>query len=715
MLKRCVSFCEAAAQRQQYEQIAKMLSFIRTTNNDDDWLLSASQIILPRLKNIYAQILSGADPSRVESTKAMKVSISRTIQRDKYALRALSACFDVCVDFCDVVAEHTQEHLCVFLRTSAAVLFGSDFQRERDTLNETDYAMDELARSSSYALSNILITFPSIVSTAEAILGKRIRALCNCLCSSPELSIQKSLILILRVLYENGGDGSSKSLQSAIEKEISSSRLGSGVGLSLFKGIRYDDQDVVNQCERVLKKIFEKTPKEAICFKVESCSMQAKSGAHQVERRRVPFQTVSADWNKNTIITHDGKDVPQYWPIFSIMNFEWKKNRRELHLLHAAFGGREEMQMTIRFNLGGMGDAAKNVVGDRIRRIMELSMGQNESLDQSKPLEDRKVSVVSSKEDNRVEQEKISESSADVSGQTEHDESLQSGPKYGDTDGTIFSSIAADGVLVSKGSKESSFRSRNSGGESSSETFVHAPVHATSKKRRSEPSGDVPQPRKKRNVTDKDDHKVSSSPPPSRPVTVSSEEIAASSKQGRQASEMDRESSMKTAMQSSGACNTILKRDREQDYSPATQDCNGNSKIMNTRRPGRELQGGSSPKERIILKQANGRGNEQTLSLEPTVVHASRSDRQAQIPGPGLSKYPSVESLDHMNKEDERMKKKLQSIVRRVLKVSSFFPRSRNPQPYGGELPLTIVFFTSIFLSGKSSKGLASFKAQELG
>lgn len=437
-----------------------MLQFIHKVNEDDDWLLSTSAIVLPCLNRIYCEILAGADPSKKANTGTLNVAISSRVKKDKYALRALCGVFEVCLDFCDVVTDENQNHLGIFLRTSAAVLFGSDFQRERDTTCETEYAMDELARYSSFALSNILLTYPSVVSIAEAILGKRIPALFKSLSSSPELSIQRSLVFILRVLYDSSGKStsSSRNLKSLIENELMSSRFGNGAALSLFKTFLLDADDAAEQGELVISKMFEKGEVESTCFKSEKCSVQQKDlGAN---KRRAPFQAVSIDWNRNSIVIHKGTKR-QYWPIFSISSFEWRKGRKELYIQHNSFADRGYVDMTIRFAAGSISEENKVIIEERIRKIIAIEANTKESLDETCPLLDRKVSAVVSAPSPRAieEEESLCTTRSSDENPSQNPSQIQeniSSP-FEKPERTIFSNIHADGILVLERKRKQDF------------------------------------------------------------------------------------------------------------------------------------------------------------------------------------------------------------------------------------------------------------------
>lgn len=294
---------------------------------------------------------------------------------DKGALEALCSVLLVCIDFCDLETAHNQKHLGLFLKNSAAVLFGSDFYLERDTLNDTTYAFDELARFSSFTLSNILLSYPEIINLAEAMISKRLRHVFKILSSSPELSVQRSLVIILRALYQHQkrSDNSSTDVTALIEKQFSSKRCGQHSALSLFQQLNLEKDDAISKAETISMTMSENLDDNSKCFKSKDCTVQVKSNGPI--SRRVPFVEASVDWNRNSIVLHRKAESPQYFPLYGLSQFEWQKSRTELHIHCLRTGDTDVVGVIIRFKPNSLSGSLKKVIELRFQKVMRLVKG----------------------------------------------------------------------------------------------------------------------------------------------------------------------------------------------------------------------------------------------------------------------------------------------------------------------------------------------------
>lgn len=396
VLENCKDFCSAAAAAQQYAHITAILNFIHKANDEDDWLLPASQIIFPSLITIYSSVLRTSDPDKKKMSPrpgSLNLAITMTVKKNKEALRALCSIFDLCVDFCEVDWNETKKHLATFAKAAAAVLFGSNFQRERDTLNDTDYAMDELARYSSFALSHILLTKPSLIGDASKILGKRIPTLLTCLFSSPELSIQRSIILVVRLLYDNAKEADTvpSDLKRRIENGLSVTHFGNGFGLDLFKSFNVSSDDSETQGEQVLSKMFEENDISSRCFGCQ-CTVQMKGKVNGRIKKGGSLKA-SVDWNKNSIVVHVRNQDPAYFPLYTISTMKWIGSHKELQLAFRADSALKETQLVVQFKPGNRGYLGR-AIEQRIQRLLSLAMEHRSSLQEVDGLEqDRKAST----------------------------------------------------------------------------------------------------------------------------------------------------------------------------------------------------------------------------------------------------------------------------------------------------------------------------------
>lgn len=350
-----------------------MLRFIRKANQDDEWLRMAAEIIFPSLPSLYSLVLRLSDPEKRTSPKPglMNMAITPAVQKSAKALLVLCRIYDLCIDFCEVDWHESKKHLRVLAGAAAATLFGSNFQRERDTSNDTEYARDEMARLSSYALSNILFSRPSIIPDASKILGKRIPTLLNVLFAAPELSIQRSIILVLRLLYDNAKDLNNlhADMQRKIENGLSATRFGNGAGLHLFKDFDVNSDDADTQAEVIISKMLDNIDIVLKCFTC-NCTVQMTG---KVNGRMKKGGSVKApvDWNKNSIVVHAKNQPPAYFPLHNISTMKWLAGHKEIRLTFRSDSELKDTQLTVRFGPGNrayLGQAIEN----RIKRVLSL-------------------------------------------------------------------------------------------------------------------------------------------------------------------------------------------------------------------------------------------------------------------------------------------------------------------------------------------------------
>lgn len=477
ILANCRRYCDRAITTGQYASISLVLSFIHKANSDDAWLLSSSSAILPHLNTMYVKILATTDPNKLTTSPGrMNIAISSKVRENKDALHALCRIFELVIDFCDIDTKDTQCHLETFLTSSSAVLFGSNFQKERNALNATEYAMDELARFSSFALSNVLLTYPAIVPAADRLLGKRCAGLFNYLYLSAELSVQKSILLILRILYQHTckTEASPRNLKSRIENGLSTTRFGNGSALGPFKSLNPSADDFEEQCESILTKLFEATPIDSRCFKTENCTVRMK-GKVNGSLKKGGAQKASVAWNKNSIAVQVRNQPLAHFPLYTIVGMKWLNGRKEVQLRYKTDCEEKDNQLAIQFkascNRGYLGRAIEGRIQHYITQI-----GYEEE-----PAPERKMSTVMcpvKDEDERVAEERSmdeseSEKEDEVLGEEgntvideardgdEMEEEYAVGecerekectvappPFCGPAEDTVFSALAADGVLL---------------------------------------------------------------------------------------------------------------------------------------------------------------------------------------------------------------------------------------------------------------------------
>lgn len=368
VIQKCLKFCNRSLEMENFEYLRNILQFIHEVNTSDHWLIETATFVLPTLYQLYCQILTKADSSvRTERGEVM-VSITSNVKNNRGAVRALSVVLELSVDFSDTESAISKEQMKKFIRASAAILFGSHLQIDDcyKTLSPEEYAVDELVRHASFALSNILLSFTTLIPAAEGFLAKRLNSLFKFLGSAAELSVQRSLIIVLKMIYDNErGSGGNCSVRDLIEQKIRNSEMWDPDSFAEFKKMKVADGPNVMAKDEVMKTLLEGNVSLLKCFSTIGCKVQLK---RPDQKRGSAFKSASVDWNLNSIVVHFGDDRSIYYPMFTIDKAEWKRNNRDLWIRFNSWGDFEGVEVVVRF--GADFDEEKgSVIHDRLSDV----------------------------------------------------------------------------------------------------------------------------------------------------------------------------------------------------------------------------------------------------------------------------------------------------------------------------------------------------------
>lgn len=384
----------------QYALACLSLRFMHNVNDADEWLVASMYVVLPMLHEMYTEILTTADGSRVTAAGEVKVSITSHLKDTPDALRALNGAMELMIDFCDVQCDDVIKHLTIFIRAASAVLFGSDVLREPQVNTTTSkmYAMDELVRCASFALCDILMSFDHLLPDAEQFLGKRVSILFKFLGCARELSIQRSLIVVLKILHcaNNARDGTGSLLRDVIEHQMKQSPIWTTDAVTKFKALAIGDSMFQN-CYDIIKRL--NINSWALCFNTPECTVQVKRTEDKLSNRRVQFQRAAVDWNVNSFVIRVGKNLATYWPLFAISRMEWRRSGRDFWTLHREWEDQKETEIVIRLG-NSMTAEMKDMMQERIEQIMKESLYVDDSDGSSVEMEEytgsqRKISCTS--------------------------------------------------------------------------------------------------------------------------------------------------------------------------------------------------------------------------------------------------------------------------------------------------------------------------------
>lgn len=288
------------------------------------------------------------------------------------------------MDFCDVVC--AQAHVAEFLKPCIALLSVSDFHIPSITLTETDYALNELLRCASYALSNILLSFESVAESARKMPTRHIQDAFKVLSCAPELSIQRSLIMSLRCLCDvsyghpslHNAQPSLSSIEDLIEQKLSSTEFGSSRAIPFFRELDVNADDAVEKSELVVTKMFSRKRKIHKSFKSKPCDVQIltmnDASLEDGSSRAVVLRSVSVEWNTNAICVRDEDGNPfRQWPLFTVSHPEWEDVGRELRLNFDPFYIYPATEVHVSFLAKSLTKYDRKAIDERIDEIMSMA------------------------------------------------------------------------------------------------------------------------------------------------------------------------------------------------------------------------------------------------------------------------------------------------------------------------------------------------------
>lgn len=449
-------------QRNAYRHITVLFKVVHELNATDDWLLSAAELLLPKLQRFYNKIVVDVRmlESPIQQTPTLSrgpiqetPTLSRRLKRNKYALRTLSSIFELCVDFCDVVS--AEAHVAEFMNPCFAMLSVSDFHAKSVTLTETDYALNELLRCASYALSNMLLSFDSVADSARKMPPRHIHNVFSVLSCAPELSIQRSLVMSLRRLCGvsyghpslHSAQSGMSSIEELIEQILSSNDLGSSRAIPSFRELDVNADDAVEKSEIVVTKMFWRRKKIHRNFKSKPCDVQIlpmdQSSVEEGSSHEVVLRSVSVEWNTNAICIRDEDGNPfRQWPLFSVSHLEWADGGRELRLNMDAFYTYPATEVHVSFLAKSLTRYERKAIDERIEEIMSmatniLTPGISKGDLQKEPnsATPMSVSLFQKKQDCPSQAEAVHEESTERRREVE----------------TIFSKLNKDGLFLKKG------------------------------------------------------------------------------------------------------------------------------------------------------------------------------------------------------------------------------------------------------------------------
>lgn len=380
-----------------------VFNLIHQTNENDDWLLAASSIILSKLYGFYISILRKVDPS-LGSGDDIRPYLTAPLKNNRHALNALSSILVLVVDLSDVHAmdgSETDMIRCLkkFVNASAYVLFdrknkvmGLQAKTNKKT-DETAYAMDNLLRQAGFLISDVLCSYTRLVHAAEKLLTRRLDYIFSLIGSSMELSVQRSMIIVLKVLYDCNlakHKRKSKSTQETDDEQDNVTTLCDDIiqhmhkspiwnerSINAFKSIESDavTNNMPEELNRkVMMELFSVTDMlDNHCFNTPRCKVQIKFQTKTNKKAtRAFFKDAYVDWNATSIVTHiEGGDT-SYWPLFRLTHFVWRMRLNNIILKFSAWDKSDPMDIAIRFH-NSLDSHLKDTIHSHLDQVLKTS------------------------------------------------------------------------------------------------------------------------------------------------------------------------------------------------------------------------------------------------------------------------------------------------------------------------------------------------------
>lgn len=380
-----------------------MFNLIHQANENDDWLLTASSVILSKLYGFYISILTKVDPS-LGSGDDIRPYLTAPLKRNHHALNALSSILVLVVDLSDVHTidgSETDMIRCLkqFVNVSAYVLFdrknkvmGLQANTNKKT-NETTYAMDNLLRQTGFLISDVLCSYNRLVHAAEKLLTRRLGQIFSLIGSSMELSVQRSMIIVLKTLYDcklakhkrkrkstqehDDEQDNAPTLCEDIIQHMYKSPMWNERAINAFKLIESDavTNNMPEELNRkVMMELFSVTDMlDNHCFNTAGCKVQIKYQTKiNKKATRALFKDAYVDWNATSIVTHiEGGDT-WYWPLFRLTHFEWRMRSNDVILKFGAWDKSDPVDISVRFH-NGLDAHLKDTIHSHLDQVLKTS------------------------------------------------------------------------------------------------------------------------------------------------------------------------------------------------------------------------------------------------------------------------------------------------------------------------------------------------------
>lgn len=324
LLKLAMEGFSTRARTGDKKEIVSLLKFFRKVNENDKWLVAGVSQVLPSLHPFALKVLSRIEnlgqKLQANASPSSALTVNRNLgsnERGEIGAELL----ELCVDYCDVNSKEAQRRVSVLAELAIKLLF---FKPANPSDNDEACAMDGLKRAASFALSNVVESFPGTISAIYAAIQPKRKEFVQFMLRSPEASIQRSIIRVISILYNYKKDGrfafvDIRATVAAFLRKTPRKSTESDAVLALFQKIDIADDNSFVQVDKfrgAAASFLDISP----CLVTGPVVIGLVDSKHVSERK---FTAASVDWDLNSfsVLHHRLKRLRIPWR--GLMSAQW--------------------------------------------------------------------------------------------------------------------------------------------------------------------------------------------------------------------------------------------------------------------------------------------------------------------------------------------------------------------------------------------------------
>lgn len=211
VLHNCLFFITHSTRNQiRTYHVARVIQFLTASTRADEWFAKSCTIIFPQLYAVYTNVLTTNDVSlNIKQVGGNPPRLTHFIKRQPCVLKTISSILKLAGELCELTEDQLDDDclssLQRMLDVSICLIFdlggGDGTQTYLDLLQ--NYKLSEVFREASFNVTGILEAFPHWFAYARPLLHKHIHQIFKWIGSPLEVSIQKSSLTLLKLIYNH--------------------------------------------------------------------------------------------------------------------------------------------------------------------------------------------------------------------------------------------------------------------------------------------------------------------------------------------------------------------------------------------------------------------------------------------------------------------------------------------------------------------------------